>query len=178
MQTREVSTLSVGSQLHLLTAIQKRRIRISARSPGSGSSVMRTDPVPCDVVLVLTGNEKDVAKVPRDFGPVWGCGYEVLMATEMLDIPEKRALLAQFVAWDVAKDGHLPHTPAAVEAIVEEARRWAPLGHLTLRLRELGGLVRAAGDVPPVKGLLWLNPGTHTWPGVWPRRWKRGGGPR
>lgn len=46
------------------------------------------------------------------------------------------------------KDKKIPHfTKAGVDAIIQEARRRANKKHsLTLRLRELGGLVRAAGD--------------------------------
>ncbi len=156
----EVSTLSAESQQHLLTAIQARRLPISGRSPGSSGTMVRTDPVPCDVVLVLAGNEEDVARMhPGLRSRVRGYGYEVLMATEMPDTPENRAALARFVAQEVAKDGRIPHfTRAAVEAIIEEARRRASLGHLTLRLRELGGLVRAAGDVAVSEGASLVEP--------------------
>ncbi len=156
----EVSTLSPESQQNLLTAIQTKRMPISGRSPGSSGSMVRTEPVPCDVVLVLAGNEEDVAHMhPGLRSRVRGYGYEVLMATEMPDTPENRAALARFVAQEVAKDGRIPHfTRAAVEAIIEEARRRASPGHLTLRLRELGGLVRAAGDVAVSEGASLVEP--------------------
>ena len=49
----------------------------------------------------------------------------------------------------MAKDKKIPHfSREAVDLIIEEARKRANRkGHLTLRLRELGGLIRAAGDV-------------------------------
>lgn len=67
----------------------------------------------------------------------------------MKDTEENRVKLAQFVAQEVRKDGKIPHfSKAAVEAVIEEARRRANrAGHLTLLLRELGGVVRAAGDL-------------------------------
>jgi len=49
----------------------------------------------------------------------------------------------------VVKDGKIPHfSRGAVQEIIEEARRRANRKkHLTLRLRELGGIVRAADDL-------------------------------
>ena len=65
------------------------------------------------------------------------------------DTISNRKKIAQFVAQEVVKDGRIPHfSKAAVMYILEEARRRANRkGHLTLRLRDLGGLIRAAGDV-------------------------------
>ncbi|MFA6710322.1 MAG: Lon-insertion domain-containing protein, partial [Candidatus Methanomethylophilaceae archaeon] len=58
---------------------------------------------------------------------------------------------AQFVAQEVQMDGHIPHaTIGAVEAVIAEGRARAKHDNqtgLTLRLRELGGLIRAAGDI-------------------------------
>ncbi len=82
-----------------------------------------------------------------------GDGYEILVETTMTDSEANRALLAQFVAQEIATDGRIPHANlAAVEAIIREARHRAKVldgrdGALTLRLRELGGLVRSAGDL-------------------------------
>jgi len=65
------------------------------------------------------------------------------------DTPEMRRAYARFVAREVARDGRLPEfTRGAMEDVVLEARRRAGRkGHLTLALRNLGGLVRAAGNV-------------------------------
>jgi len=54
-----------------------------------------------------------------------------------------------FVAQEIRKDKKIPHfAKSAVDEIIEEARRRSNRkGHLTLRLRDLGGLVRAAGDL-------------------------------
>ena len=78
------------------------------------------------------------------------------MRETMPDTPENQWKLAVFVAQEVSKDGRIPHfTREAVEAIIEEARRRANRkGHLTLRLRELGGLVRAAGDLAREEGAM------------------------
>ncbi len=71
------------------------------------------------------------------------------MNNSMEDTPENCDKLAIFVAQEVNKDGKIPHfTKEAVDLVIQEARiRAGTHGKLTMRLRELGGLVRAAGDV-------------------------------
>jgi Lon-like ATP-dependent protease len=78
-----------------------------------------------------------------------GYGYEVYMDDTIEDSPEMRRKYARFVAQEVSKDGRLPHfTADAVEEVILEARRRAGRkGHLTLEFRNLGGLVRVAGDI-------------------------------
>ncbi|MCE5296679.1 MAG: Lon protease family protein, partial [Euryarchaeota archaeon] len=57
----------------------------------------------------------------------------------------------------IAMDGRIPHaTRAAVEAVIRESRKRAKRfdgidGSLSLRLRELGGLIRAAGDIASIE---------------------------
>ena len=150
----EVSTLSIESQQQLLTAIQEKQLPVTGRSPGSSGSMVRTMPVPCDFVLVLAGNMEDVEKMhPALRSRIRGYGYEIVTASRMPDTPPNRARLAQFVAQEVRKDGKIPHFSwAAVEAIIEQARQRAGQpNQLSLRLRELGGLVRAAGDLAMVR---------------------------
>jgi Lon-like ATP-dependent protease len=71
------------------------------------------------------------------------------METTMLDTKENRDKIAVFVAQEVSKDKKIPHfSKEAVEEVLQEAKKMANRkGHLTIRLRELGGLVRAAGDI-------------------------------
>jgi len=60
----------------------------------------------------------------------------------------------------VKKDGKIPHfDKSAVEEIVFEARRRAERkNRLTLKLRDLGGLIRGAGDIAKEKGHLLVQP--------------------
>lgn len=146
----EASTLSIKSQQSLLTAIQERRFPISGRSLGSSGAMVRTEPVPCDFVLVLAGNREDVARMhPALRSRMRGYGYEVYLQSSMSDIPENQAKLRQFVAQEVQKDGRIPpFSWVAINMLIEDARqRSNQLGRLTTRLRDLGGLIRAAGDV-------------------------------
>lgn len=157
----EVSTLGMESQQQLLTAIQEKQLAITGRSPGSSGSMVRTAPVPCDFVLVLAGNLEDVQKMhPALRSRLRGYGYEIVTASRMPDTPANRSALARFVAQEVAKDGKIPpFSRAAVEAVIAEAaRRAGRAGQLSLRLRELGGLVRAAGDVAVSQGAAVVQP--------------------
>ncbi|MGH2351034.1 MAG: ATP-binding protein, partial [Chloroflexota bacterium] len=158
----EVSTLSVESQQSLLTAIQEKRFSISGRTLGSSGTMIRTAPAPCDFLLILAGNMQDVEKMhPALRSRVRGYGYELYMNEEMPDTPENRAKLARFCAQEAAKDRKIPHlSRAAVDAVIEEARiRSGQPDRLTTRLRELGGLVRAAGDLAAQEGAWLVGPG-------------------
>jgi ATP-dependent Lon protease len=71
----------------------------------------------------------------------------------MEDNDLNRARIAQFIAQEIVTDGKIPHASrSAVEAIIKDAKVRARLmdgkeNALTLRLRELGGLIRSAGDL-------------------------------
>jgi Lon-like ATP-dependent protease len=150
-----VSTLSIESQQSLLTAIQEKRFPISGRTLGSSGTMIRSAPVPCDFLLILAGNMQDVERMhPALRSRVRGYGYELYLNEDMPDTAENGARLARFCAQEVAKDRKIPHlTRAAVAAVVEEARvRAGRPDRLTTRLRELGGLVRAAGDLAAQAG--------------------------
>jgi Lon-like ATP-dependent protease len=71
------------------------------------------------------------------------------MKTTMPDTHRNRVKMIRFVAQEVQKDKKIAHfSKAAVAEIIRESQRRAGRrGHLTLRLRELGGLVRVAGDI-------------------------------
>jgi ATP-dependent Lon protease len=77
----------------------------------------------------------------------------VLVETTMADTDANRVKLAQFVAQEIAVDKRIPPASRdAVAVVIEEARRRAKTldnqeKGLSLRLRELGGLIRSAGDI-------------------------------
>ncbi|MEM4256789.1 MAG: ATP-dependent protease LonB [Candidatus Diapherotrites archaeon] len=151
----EIATLSLKSQQELLTAMQDKKYAITGQSELSSGAMTRTEPVPCDFVLVAAGNYLDLEKVhPALRSRIRGYGYEVYMNVDMPDTPENRQKLVQFVAQEVKKDGKIPHfTMDAVEEIIFEARRRSGRKNkLTLKLRDLGGLIRAAGDIAREKG--------------------------
>ncbi|MBI2650824.1 ATP-dependent protease LonB, partial [Candidatus Woesearchaeota archaeon] len=146
----EIATLQPATQQELLSALQERKFAITGQSERSAGAMVRTEPVPCDFVLLAAGNYETIKHMhPALRSRISGYGYEVYMKETIPDTEENRNKIAVFVAQEVVKDKKIPHfSSEAVEAIVEEARRRANRkGHLTLRLRELGGLIRAAGDM-------------------------------
>ena len=146
----EIATLQPATQQERLSSLQERKFAITGQSERSAGAMVRTEPVPCDFVLVAAGNFETIKHMhPALRSRISGYGYEVYMKETIPDTEDNRNKIAVFVAQEVVKDKKIPHfSKEAVEAIVEEARRRANRkGHLTLRLRELGGLIRAAGDM-------------------------------
>lgn len=146
----EISTLQPHSQQELLTALQEKKYPITGQGERSSGAMTRSEPAPTDFILVAAGNVETVQHMhPALRSRIRGYGYEVYMNNTMDDTPENRDKLAIFIAQEVEKDGKIPHfTKEAVEVMIDEARRMASTsGKLTARLRELGGLLRAAGDV-------------------------------
>ncbi len=146
----EINVLRMESQQSLLTAMQERRFSIVGQSERSSGAMVKTEAVPCDFLLVAAGNLDAVAGMhPALRSRIRGYGYEIYMKSTMPDTQENRMKLVRFVAQEVAKDKKIPHFDrAAVAEILREAQRRAGRrGQLTLRLRELGGLIRVAGDM-------------------------------
>jgi len=146
----EIATLQPHTQQELLTALQEKKYPITGQSERSSGAMTRTEPIPTDFILVAAGNVETVNNMhPALRSRIRGYGYEVYMNTTMDDNADNREKIVQFVAQEVAKDQRIPQfTKEAVDEIINEARKMAATsGKLTLRLRELGGIVRAAGDV-------------------------------
>lgn len=151
----EIATLKPEMQVELLTAMQEKRMSITGRSERSSGAMVQTTPAPCDFLLVAAGNLDTITHMhPALRSRIRGYGYEVYMNKDMADTSENRFKIARFVAQEVVKDGKIPHfSRSAVEEVVREARRRAgKKGRLTLKLRELGGLVRVAGDIALERG--------------------------
>jgi len=146
----EISTLTPHSQQELLTSLQEKKYPITGQSDRSSGAMTRSEPVPTDFILVAAGNLETVQHMhPALRSRIRGYGYEVYVNDTMDDTEENRDKLAIFVAQEVEKDGKIRHfTKEATDIIINEARKIASTsGKLTVRLRELGGLVRAAGDL-------------------------------
>jgi len=151
----EINTLTIESQQKLLTALQEKKFPITGQSERSSGAMVRTEPVPCDFVLVAAGNlDALMGMHPALRSRIRGYGYEIYMNDTMPDTPENRRKLVRFVAQEVRKDGKIPHFDkyAVAEIIKEAKRRAGRRNHLTLRLRELGGIVRTAGDIALSEG--------------------------
>lgn len=154
----EISSLSFV-QRFLLTAMQEKKYSIVGKNPHSSGASVKVEGVPCDFILIAASNINDLQYVlPPLRSRILGNGYEILLETNMPDVVENRAKLCQFVAQEVRKDNRIPHASReAVFAIIEEAKKKAKTidgvdAALTLRLRELSGIVRLAGDIARAQG--------------------------
>ena len=146
----EINLLKIESQHSLLTALQERKFPIVGQSERSAGAMVKTEPVPSDFVLVAAGNVDSVQGMhPALRSRIRGYGYELYVKTTMPDTPENRLKIVRFIAQEVVKDKKIPQfdRPAITEVVREAQRRAGRSGQLTLRLRELGGLVRVAGDI-------------------------------
>lgn len=140
-------------QKHLLTAMQDRKYAISGRNPNSSGAAVRVDDVPCDFLLFAACNVEDLPRIiPPLRSRIRGYGYEVMLHSTMEKSEQNIQDLVRFMAQVVEEDGRIPHlVPSAIHSVLKVAEDMAfrldgQRNSLTLRLRELGGLVRIAGD--------------------------------
>ncbi len=146
----EIATLGMRTQQQLLTAMQEKEFQITGQSELSSGAMVRTEAVPCDFILIAAGNLPTMEHMhPALRSRIRGYGYEIYMDEVMPDTLENRNKIVRFVAQEVSKDGRIPHFSIdAVEEVIREFRRRAnKKNSLTLMFRELGGLVRASGDI-------------------------------
>ncbi|MDK2974342.1 MAG: ATP-dependent Lon protease [Methanofollis sp.] len=151
----EINTLTAHSQQNLLTALQEGEFPITGQSERSSGAMVRTEPVPCRFIMVAAGNTDAVQGMhPALRSRIRGYGYEVYMQDTMLDTPENRMKFVRFIAQEVKNDGKIPHFDrSAIEEVIREGqRRSNRKGHLTLKLRDMGGLIRVAGDIARQEG--------------------------
>jgi ATP-dependent Lon protease len=141
-------------QRFILTAMQEKRFPISGRNPQSAGASVKVDNVPCDFVFVGACNIADLQHIISPLrSRISGSGYEVLVETVMPNDRRGRSSYIQFIAQEVVMDGRIPHFDrSGIDAIIAEARRRAESSdgkkrHLTLRLRDMGGLIRTSGDL-------------------------------
>jgi len=159
----EIAALGVY-QKHLLTAMQDRKYAISGHNPHSSGAAVRVDDVPCDFILFAACNTEDLPKIlPPLRSRIRGYGYEILLSSWMRKTPENLTRIVEFIAQTVYDDGRIPHfTPQAIEAVLDFAEEMAlemdgQRDALTLRLRELGGLVRISGDLAVNEGSYYVE---------------------
>jgi ATP-dependent Lon protease len=149
----EISSIS-GIQRHLLTAMQEKKYPIIGRNPQSSGASVRVEGVPCDFVLIVASNINDLQFfLPALRSRISGNGYEILLRSYFEDNEENQLKTIQFIAQEILKDGRIPQAESSgVEEILNESRRRALIidkvsNALTLRLRNLSGIIRLAGDL-------------------------------
>jgi Lon-like ATP-dependent protease len=156
----EIASLKINWQQEILTAMQEKKYSITGQSEMSSGALVKTQQVPTDFVLVAAGNVPDMQSIhPALRSRIRGAGYEIYVDDSMEDTPENEEKIVQLIAQEVKKDDKIPHfTKEAALEIIEEAKRMAGRKKkITLNLRELGGLIRVAGDIAREKGLQVTN---------------------
>ncbi|MHA2351724.1 MAG: ATP-binding protein [Candidatus Thorarchaeota archaeon] len=146
---------ALGSyQSHLLTAMQDRVYSISGHNPLSSGAAVRVNDVPCDFVLFASCNMENLKNIlPPLRSRIRGYGYEIMLDSWIKKTQIVVNDFVRFMSHTVEEDGKIPHlTVKAVEHVLEVAEEIAlrldgQREALTLRLRELGGLIRIAGDL-------------------------------
>lgn len=146
-------------QRYILSAMQDKVFPIVGRNPQSAGSSVRVDNVPCDFIFIGACNIRDIQYIlPPLRSRIQGEGYEILMKTTMPDTDDNEAKIAQFVAQEIEMDGKIPHaTRKAVEILIDNAKQRAEAiddqeNALTLRLRDLSGVLKMAGDLATMDG--------------------------
>ena len=86
----EVATLEPSTQQELLTALQEGKYSITGQSERSAGAMVRTEPVPCNFVLVAAGNAETLSHMhPALRSRIRGYGYEVYMKDTVKDTPRE-----------------------------------------------------------------------------------------
>ncbi|TFG97604.1 Lon protease family protein [Candidatus Thorarchaeota archaeon] len=149
----EISALG-PHQSHLLTAMQERNYPISGHNPLSSGASVRVDNVPCDFILFASCNTENISGIlPALRSRIRGYGYEIMLASWTKKSQDNLDDFIRFIAQTIEEDGKVPHFSVdSVSEVLRVAEKMAlqfdgQRDALTLRLRELGGLVRIAGDL-------------------------------
>ena len=149
----EISALG-QHQSHLLTAMQERIYPISGHNPLSSGASVRVDDVPCDFILFASCNTENIVGIlPALRSRIRGYGYEIMLASCTEKNQKNLDDFVRFIAQTIEEDGKVPHfTAKSVTEVLRVAEKMAlqfdgKRDALTLRLRELGGLIRIAGDL-------------------------------
>lgn len=158
----EISALG-PYQSHLLTAMQDKSYPISGHNPLSSGAAVRVDNVPCDFILFASCNTENIGEIlPALRSRIRGYGYEIMLSSWMDKTEENINSIVRFIAQTVEEDGRVPHLTAdAAKTVVDIAEKIAlqvdgKKNALTLRLRELGGLIRIAGDLAVQEDEQWV----------------------
>lgn len=160
----EVSALG-PHQSHLLTAMQEQIYSISGHNPLSSGAAVRVDDVPCEFILFASCNTENIVGIlPALRSRIRGYGYEIMLASWIEKNPENLDEIIRFIVQTIEEDGKVPHfTTESVKEVLRVSEKMAfqfdgKRNALTLRLRELGGLVRIAGDLAVQEGEKLVQP--------------------
>ncbi|HLG25098.1 MAG TPA: sigma 54-interacting transcriptional regulator, partial [Candidatus Nanoarchaeia archaeon] len=93
----EIATLQPATQQEMLSSLQERKFSITGQSERSAGAMVRTEPVPCDFVLIAAGNLETIKHMhPALRSRISGYGYEIYMNETFEDTEENQDKIAVF----------------------------------------------------------------------------------
>ncbi|HIP15723.1 MAG TPA: ATP-dependent protease LonB [Methanothermococcus okinawensis] len=148
----EIKTMPPEVQDYLLTALQDKCLSISGRNPNSSGATVETNPIPCDFILIMSGNMDDINNLRAPL--LDRIDYKIILKNKMDNTQENRDKLLQFIVQEI-KNNNLNHmTYEACCEIVRIAQLFAgSRDKLTLRLRKLSNIIKMANDIAMGKSI-------------------------
>ncbi|ENN96217.1 peptidase S16, Lon-like protease [Methanocaldococcus villosus KIN24-T80] len=142
----EIKTMPLEVQDYILTALQDKKLPISGRNPNSSGATVETNPIPCDFILIMSGNMDDVYNLRAPL--LDRIDYKIVLRNKMDNTLENRNKLLQFIVQEI-KNNNLNHlTYEACCEVVRVAQHLAgSKDKLTLRLRLLANILKMANDL-------------------------------
>ena len=139
----EINLLRLEEQQALLTAMQERAFP-SRDVPNAHRGLTKTEPVPCDFILIVLETSMQSWYAPCSTQPyswLWIRSLSIQKCPIPTAIVSVDTFIAQEVRRDIGSTREIPHfDKSGVSLILREAQRRAGRrGKLSLRLRELGG---------------------------------------
>ena len=148
----EIKTMPPEVQDYILTALQDKCLPISGRNPNSSGATVETNPIPCDFILIMSGNMDDINNLRAPL--LDRIDYKIVLRNKMDNTQENRDKLLQFIVQEI-RNNNLNHmTYEACCEIVRIAQMFAgSKDKLTLRLRKLSNIIKMANDIAMGKSI-------------------------
>uniref|UniRef100_A9AAC7 Archaeal Lon protease n=1 Tax=Methanococcus maripaludis (strain C6 / ATCC BAA-1332) TaxID=444158 RepID=A9AAC7_METM6 len=148
----EIKTMPVDVQDYILTALQDKQLAISGRNPNSSGASVETNPIPCDLTLIMSGNMDDASNLRAPL--LDRIDYKVVLKNKMDNNQENRDKLLQFIVQELKNNNLRPMTYEACCEIVRMAQLLSgSKNKLTLRLRQVSNIIKMANDIATGKEL-------------------------
>ncbi len=142
----EIGTLDAETQFYLLTAMQEKQFPIEGRSQGSSGSMVKTEPLPCDFILVAAGNMETIERLhPALRNRIQGYGTEILMDKSMKIDQITSIIIKNFLTQEIGENVLIQNKEEVIARLVQYAEVLSQRdGYITLQFRSIGGLIRTA----------------------------------
>ncbi|WP_456375370.1 ATP-dependent protease LonB [Methanocaldococcus sp.] len=142
----EIKTMPLEVQDYILTALQDKCLPISGRNPNSSGATVETNPIPCDFILIMSGNMDDVYNLRAPL--LDRIDYKIVLKNKMDNTLENRDKILQFIVQEIKNNNLNPMTYDGCCEVVKIAQYLAgSKDKLTLRLRLLANIIKMANDI-------------------------------